>query len=170
PVEEELAVNAKGLGQALHWRDAGAHHLGAPAVEELAGPGDRRVVPQKLQLLLEQVGAHRSQVVLEQVAELAVLLLGQVLGALEQRPATALEHGLVTVALEPLDLRGPDLVDRLVEALHDVEAVEHVHRPARSARDDVEVWLVLVAADEPQPSGSKSEPVEEALQALLGAV
>ena len=38
-VEQEFAKRAQGAGEFLQWIDARAQHLGAPLVQELAGPG-----------------------------------------------------------------------------------------------------------------------------------
>ena len=69
-----------------------AHRPGAPAVEELAGPVRRHVAPQRLKVLLEQVGANRAQVATHQLRKPAPLLAGELLRTLEQEPAAALEH------------------------------------------------------------------------------
>jgi hypothetical protein len=54
-IEDELAVAAQGLGNLFHRLDARAHGLLAPVVEELRGPGRRVVVPELLEVFLEQV-------------------------------------------------------------------------------------------------------------------
>ncbi|MDT0497722.1 hypothetical protein RM530_10145 [Algiphilus sp. W345] len=38
-VEQQLAVSTQGADEFLHGLDARAHGLGAPLIEELAGPG-----------------------------------------------------------------------------------------------------------------------------------
>ena len=79
-------------GNLLHRVEPRAHRPGAPAVEELAGPVRRHVAPQRLKVLLEQVGANRAQVATHQLRKPAPLLAGELLRTLEQEPAAALEH------------------------------------------------------------------------------
>src|SRR5690606_9256091 len=96
-IEQEFAMVAHGTSELLHRRDSRAHGLGAPLIEELSGPSRRIVLPELLELLLEQVGAHALQVVAHQLAELQALPVGGVLGALEQAPSRSLEQRLVAL-------------------------------------------------------------------------
>ena len=75
-VEHQLAVVAQGAGDLLHRLDPRAHHLATPFVEELAGPGRRLVVPELLEVFLEQIGPHALQVVAQDVAQLDALVIG----------------------------------------------------------------------------------------------
>ena len=77
---------AYGAGDLLHWLDYGAHGLAAPFVEQLACPG-RRVVPELLKCFLEKVRADGLQVVAEEVAQSEVLLVKEILAAIEEQPA-----------------------------------------------------------------------------------
>lgn len=52
------------------------------------------------------------------------LLLREILGAFQKQPPFAFENVLLTVGLELPDLAASDLVNRLVEFPHDVEAIE----------------------------------------------
>lgn len=79
------------MSDAFHGLEPGSHRTRAPAVEERAGPRRADVVPEGLEVLLEEVGPHGSQVVLQRLGELDLLALGQVLRALEQAVAGALE-------------------------------------------------------------------------------
>src|SRR5262245_56388134 len=51
PVQQQRAVPAQHARDLLHRRQAGAHRLGAPPIEELSGPGCRLVAPEELELL-----------------------------------------------------------------------------------------------------------------------
>jgi hypothetical protein len=76
-----------------------------------------------------------------------------------------LEHGLVAALLELSRFGGTDLVDGFAHVGGDVKAVEHVHRLGRLARDDVQVGLPHVAADEQEARrASLAELAKEAHQ------
>src|SRR5665213_834136 len=64
-VEDQLAMTSQGLGDFLHGLDPRAHRLLAPIVEKAGGPGWRAVIPELLEVLLEQVRPHRLEVVFQ---------------------------------------------------------------------------------------------------------
>lgn len=158
-----LAEHARHLERRLEPRAAG---LPTPAAQEAVGRGGRAAFPELLEILLERVGADSAQVQLEQVGELGLLVLGEVVGALEQQPAAALERFLALL-LEFAGLGGADLVDHLAELAGDMEAVEHVEGLADALADHVEVGLPHVGAVHLEPGGALlAEPREEALEGL----
>lgn len=158
-----LAEHARHLERRLEPRAAG---LPAPAAQKAVGRGGRAAFPELLEILLEQVGADSAQVQLEQVGELGLLVLGEVVGALEQQPAAALERFLALL-LEFAGLGGADLVDHLAELAGDMEAVEHMEGLAGALADHVEVGLPHVGAVHLEPGGALlAEPREEALEGL----
>ena len=63
-------------GDLLHRFDARAHDLTAPLIEELASPGRRFILPELLEILLQQIGSHGPQVVTQQVAQAELLMFG----------------------------------------------------------------------------------------------
>ena len=75
---------------------------------------------------MSKVGADRAQVVLEDVGELLDLVLGEVFRPFEETPSRAFEERLEAPRLQVARLLGADVVDRLVEILDDMEAVEDV--------------------------------------------
>jgi len=62
-------VAAQGSGDLLHRLDTRAHDLLAPIVEKPGGPGRRVVLPELLEILFEQIGAHRLEIVAQQIAQ-----------------------------------------------------------------------------------------------------
>ena len=105
---------ADGVRELLDWGNARAQGLGAPLIEELARPGRGIVIPELLELFLQQVRAHALQVVAQQIAQPQPLRVGQVLGPLEQAPARLLERRLVTLLRHTPRFGGAHVVERQV--------------------------------------------------------
>src|SRR3954468_9986349 len=108
-------------GDLLHRLQPRAHHPARPFVQEPPGPRRASVLPEPLELLPQEIGPYRSQVVLQELRQLHRLLVRQVLRALQEAPPRTLQDRLVAVALQSLRLLRPDLVDRLAALLPDVE-------------------------------------------------
>lgn len=66
PGEDQRSVLPQHLGHFLHRLDALAHSAPAPALDGAVGLRGRAAVPQGLESLLDQVGAHGVQVVFEE--------------------------------------------------------------------------------------------------------
>ena len=107
-----------------------------------------RVVPEALEVLLEQAGPHRAQVDPQQLAQATSLVGGHVLATLEQQPPRLGEHRGTTGGAQAAHLLSSHLVDGLVEKLGDVEAVEYVDGRRASRAHDVAERLPHVAGDE----------------------
>ena len=58
-----------------------------PLVEELSGPGGGVVIPELLEVFLEQIGANALEVVAHQIFQFHFLVGGEVRRPLEQTPA-----------------------------------------------------------------------------------
>src|SRR5215207_7963834 len=165
PVEEELSMASQHACDFLDRAQAGAHRPTAPLVEEAPGPGRRRVLPEELEVLLQQVGSNRAQVVAQQIRQLDALPFGQVLGTFEQEPTGPGQDRLIALGLQLLGLLSANLVDRLAEMHHDVEAIEYVHRLPRLLGHDLQIGLPQIATDELQRLASwLAEPAKEAQQ------
>src|SRR6516165_10155048 len=57
PVQQQRPVLAQHASHFLHRLDARAQGARTPAIQELPRPGGRTIVPEELEVLLEQVGA-----------------------------------------------------------------------------------------------------------------
>src|SRR5712691_5599361 len=90
-------------------------------------------------------------------------------GSFEQEPPRLGQPRLTTLASQRLHLRSPDLIDRLAQVHGDVKPVEDVQGVARLLRDDLQVRLPHVAADEAQRCGAVAAEPPEELQHGLGA-
>ena len=143
-----LAVGAQGLGDFLHRLDARAHGLVAPVVEELGGPGRRVVVPELLEVFLEQIRPYGLEVIAQQIAEPGALRVDKVGFALEHAPSGFFEHRLETVLGQPPRLGSADIVEGVVHLGDDVKAVENTDRIGAAFADDPQVRLPHVGADE----------------------
>jgi hypothetical protein len=69
PVQQQGPVPPQHAGDLLHGGEAGPHRLGAPAIEELARPGGRTVVPEELELFAQEVGADASEVLGQELGQ-----------------------------------------------------------------------------------------------------
>jgi len=171
PFEQEFPVIAQHLGHLLHRRQPGTHGSCTPVVEELSRPDRQLVLPEPLEVLLEQVGPDRFEVAGEQILQLVHLVIGEVLWSFQQAPTAASQHRFFLLGFEGLGLLGPDVVDGLVHVLHHMEPVEDVDRRWCHLRDDPQVGSPHVAADKPQSLASlQSKPVEKTPESLGGPV
>ena len=75
PVEEQAPVSLQRVGDLHHRLDARPGRSLAPGVEEGDGPTGRAVSPEVLEVLLEQVGPHRLEVVPDEVGKLDALVV-----------------------------------------------------------------------------------------------
>src|SRR6266404_847646 len=170
PVEDERFVGAEHVCDFPHGPQARAQGLGAPLIHEFLGPRRGDVLPEQMELFLEQVGAYRAQVAGKHVLELDGLLRGQILHPLEQAPARVGQHDFY-FAQAPARrgfpcLLGAHLIDRLVHFRGDVVAIENVQRPLGPLGDHVQVRLPHIRTDElDQTTALRAEPQKELSQA-----
>ncbi len=134
----------------LHRLDFAAHCAGRPGVEEFAGPGRAGVFPEPLEVLAHQMTSNAFEVVVQKLLEFHSLFLGEVLRTLQQHPATAGQMGLVAVLFELLEFAHSDSVNGLVDAIHDMKAVQHLDGMTGFLANYLEVSAPHVAADKLQ--------------------
>lgn len=168
PVEDQGLMATEHASDLLDGFETRAHRLEGPVLDEGLCILGGRQLPQLIELLFEQVGTDRAEVVAKQVSELDELPVGQVLWPLEQAPAPIPEQRLVAIGLELPDLLGADLVDGLVHLGDDVIAVEHVDGMLGASSEDLEVGLPHVAGDVLKPSRTRAKHVEEGIESRLG--
>jgi hypothetical protein len=97
-------------GDALHRPDLRSHRAHARSVEEAPGPIWRAVAPEELEVLLEQGAPHAAQVVPQEIRQPHFLLLGEVLGPLQQQPPRLAQDGLALPGPELAGFLGTDLI------------------------------------------------------------
>lgn len=118
-------------------------------------------MPKELELLLEQVSPNRLEVVVEQLGQPRILLLGKVFPAYEPQLAAFAQDRLVAFVFERLGLTGPHLTERFAKMGHDVETIQHVHGLAGLFGDDFQIRFPHVAANVVQPGATcRTEPAE----------
>src|SRR5260370_32418252 len=170
-IEDQFPVAAQGPGDLLHRLDTRAHDLLAPIVEKPGGPSRRVVLPELLEISFEQIGAHRLEIVAQQIAQPEALWAGEIGLALEDAPPGLFQHWLVTVLGEAAGLGSTCVVEGFVHVGDDVEAIEDVDGFGAAFADDAQVWLPHVRGDEFDAVGYRlADPVEELLETLPGAV
>ena len=124
PVEQKLSMGSKHARYLLHGLDPRAHHALAPKVEKLSSPERGDVVPEELKVLLQQIAAHRLQVVAQDVAHFDFLFRSQILWPFEQAPAGMGEDRGQSLLPQFSCLLRPNFVDGLVHMHGDVKAVQ----------------------------------------------
>ena len=135
-------------GDVFHRFDVASHRTETPALEKLLCPCRVGVVPEALEVLLEQVGSDRTQVHLQQLGQLHALGVAEVLLALQEAPAALAQDRILALFFESASLFGTDLVESLAEVLHDVKAVENVYRSGQPLADHGEVGFPDIRADD----------------------
>ncbi len=150
--------------------NAAAPRPGEPLVEK-ADAGGALEFEDLAQLLLEEVGAEEGTVGLLDLSERDSLVLGQVLGVLEDGVAGSLDGDCVAPQAASACLvpdASSDLVDGIGRPLHDVEGV-HAHLGLGAAlADDVLIGHAGVHADELDGSAPLGpEGVEEGIERNL---
>src|SRR5580700_2520899 len=127
PVEKLALVLTQGTRERLERSETRTHGHGGPACQKAPGVEDRTVVPEVLEVLLEQAGTDRAQVDGEQLAQPSSFFVREVVAALEQQPPRLGEQGGATGGVQAPHLVAAHGVDGLAEQLHDVEAVQNVN-------------------------------------------
>ena len=129
------------------------------------------IFPEPLEILTQKVALDRRQVELEQFLQSSCLLLGEVFRTLQEQPAPAFENILLSVRFELLDLVATDLIDRLAEGPHDMEAIENIQCLRGLLGDDLEIRGPHVATDKLDLGAALfAEIVEEAQQRFRPAL
>jgi len=145
-------VRAQHACHLLHGFDPRAHHALAPKVQTLSHPEGGNIIPEELEVFLQQVAAHRLQVVAQKIDQFDFLFGRQILRPFEQAPAGMGEDGLQSLGSNFLRLLDPNFVDGLVHMHGDVKAVQDMDSLAALPGDDLEVGLPHITADERQLS------------------
>ena len=77
-VEKQVAMGLESAGHPLERFEPTAGDAGAPAIEELSGPGARRVGPEMLKALEQEEGAQGAQSAAHQITHAAHRILNLV--------------------------------------------------------------------------------------------
>ncbi len=96
PVEQELSMATEGPCELLERRNPGTHGQTCPIVQEPSSPRGRLVLPETLELLLQQVGANATKVDAEQIAKRCALCSSEICTILEKNPPCLRQHGLLS--------------------------------------------------------------------------
>src|SRR6516225_1822214 len=171
PVQQQRPVLAQHASHFLHRLDARAQGARTPAIQELPRPGGRTIVPEELEVLLEQVGADGLQVIAQQIRQLHFLFLRQVLGTFQQAPTGMGQHRFPPLRPQSPGFLGAHFIHRLVHMLQDMEAVQDMESLSGLARNHLEVGFPQVTTDETQPCRTRpAKPAKEAQQSFHAAV
>ena len=97
-----------------------------PAVEELVCPGWVDILPERMEVFLQDEGPDSLQVVGQQFPQPNLSLGRKVFRSFEKDPFGATEEGLFSLRFQGPDFLAPDLVDGLRDVGHDVKAIQDV--------------------------------------------
>ena len=147
PVEDEVSVRPKRACHGLEGFEPRTHDPRAPSVEEPASPRGGTVAPECLEGFFVQIGPDGTERMAEDVDELVDLGGSKVLRPLEETPTRVFERQ-EALAAEILALFTADFVHGLVQALHDVEAVQDMDGLRCPAGNDLDACLPHVTRDE----------------------
>ena len=111
-------------------------------------PGGGLVLPELLEVLLEQIGTNALEVVAHQIFQFHFLVGGEVRRPLEKAPPRLGQDRFVPVRLHAPGFGGADVVERLVYFGHDVEPVEDIERLGTHLADHPQVGFPHVRTDE----------------------
>ena len=165
PVEQELSVGPQYARHLFHGLDPRAHDALTPPVQKFTCPEGGDIVPEKLEVFLQQITAHRFQVVAQEVGQFNFLTRRKILRPFKQAPSGMGENRHQSLGFQFPGLLGPDLINGLVHVHGDVKAVQDMDGLAGLLGDDLEVGFPHIAADEAQLSRPLfAEHPEEAQQ------
>ena len=88
-----------------------------------------------LELLLEQIGSHCLQVVLQYVTQADALIAGEILFVLEHAPAGLAQNGLVAIGYQSACFSRTYIVQGIIHLGHDVETIQYVQCIAATLTD-----------------------------------
>jgi len=167
PIEYQSLVTTEHFRHFLHGFEAGTHGARTPSVEKVARNVDIGECTEPLETLPEKVGPNRCQVQIEKLGKTDSLLLCQVPRSLQKGPSAVFKKVFFSRRLELGDLRALDKIDRFSELLHNVEAVEDIQCLWSFLRDDLQIRMPHIAADEAKLGGALlSEHPEESEKSL----
>ena len=142
-----------------------------PLIEEFAGSCRAPIIPEPMELFLEQICLDGTQVHLQQFPQFQPLFLREIRFAFQKTPVAFRQDRVLFFLFQSPCFVGPDLVDGFAEFLHDVEAVENVQRLRQFGGDHLQIWLPHVAANEFDPIGKlciqRFEFLEKTVQGFL---
>ena len=160
-------MSPEGFDEFLHGIELAAHGPGAPLLEEPTCPVWTVILPERIEGLFEQIGSNGPEIEFEQVLEFRVLPGGEVFRAFEEAVTGSAEHGIEAVTFELFGFDAPDFIDGFTEFFDDMETVQDIERGRQHRRDDVEVGLPHVGANDFDPGASLgAEVLEEAGEGL----
>src|SRR5215471_21825962 len=170
PSQDAVEMGPQPANQFFERLEPGAHGRMHPALQMLLGPGGLTVGPEELESFLEVVSAHEGCIPANQSRKTLLFLGPQLPGILQQQEARLLEASLFATT-EPAHFVPPNLVQRPVQMLHQMKAVEENLSIRSLVSDRLEVSLPHVQAD--HPDGGRAAPpelAEEAAQSFLAAI
>lgn len=126
PVHQQWPMFPQHPGDLLHGFDLRTHRLGAPVVQKLTCPIRRLVRPEALELLFQKMASHRLQLVCQKVRKLALLLPGQVLRTLEQKPSGPRQNRLIAGSFQTSRFLGLHFINHFAQVPHDLEPVQNM--------------------------------------------
>lgn len=147
-VHQQVFVLAKGAHELLHRLKAAAHRSGAPFPQIPVGPARAVVVPEAVKGFFDKIGSRCFEIVLQHFGELLRLLWGEIGRSFQKAIARAFEDGFVSFFTESFGFIATNLVDGFIELFDDMKAVKDVEGLGEHLRDDIEVGLPHVGADD----------------------
>src|SRR5487761_1831220 len=170
PGQDTVEMGTEHAHEFLEGLEPGAHRRMHPAFEVLFSPSRLAVIPEELKSFLQIVGAHDGRVPAHQGREALALVGPQVPGVLQQQEARSFEEGLLPAA-QTAYLTPSYFIDRPVEVLHEMEAVEEDLGVGGVELNGLQVGLPHIQADDlDRGRTAPTQSGEEPGQGLFGPI
>lgn len=164
-------MSAESPSNFLHGFDARSHYLGAPEIQIFRSPSGRIVLPQLLEIFLEQVSADGLEIASEQILEAVLLVGGEIRLAFEDAPTCFFKEWFIASLRHLARLGGAYIIQCVIELGDDVKPVENIQRLRAFAFDHVQVGLPHVRANELDfPTDFRTDEDEELLECFHGSL
>jgi hypothetical protein len=171
PVKQELPMRSKHSRNLLHWLDLRFHNTLTPPVQKFTCPVRRNVIPEKLEILLEQVTSNRFEVVSYKVGQFDFLIGRKILRPFKQAPSRMRKNGHQSLGFQIPRFLRPDFINGFVHMHHDMKTIQNVNRLGGFFSDDFQIRLPHVAAHKLQPPGPFfPKPMEKTQQGSYRAI
>lgn len=170
PVQQEPPVITEHFGYFLHGLQPGPHSAFAPVVQELACPARDGILPEPLEVLLQDIRPYGLQVAAQQIDKFIDLLVGEVGGTLQQAPAAMGQHRFFPLFFKAFSFLCTDFINGLAHVGGNMKTVKDVNRLSRSCGNNFQIRPPHVATDKTQPLAAVfSQPVKKTVHGSDGS-
>ena len=149
----------------------GAPQTAAPQTPPQTGASRDGIVPEPLEVLLQDICPYSFQVAAQQIDKFVDLLVGEVGGTLQQAPAAMGQHRFFPLFFKAFSFLGTDFINGLAHVGGNMKTVKDVNRPSRSCGNNFQIRPPHVATDKTQSLAAVfSQPVKKTVHGSDGSL